>query len=163
ISEQAHSEAALSESEQRYRELFENANDMVYTLDLEGNLTGVNKAGERMIGYSREEMLGLPIAALAKPEDLTRMREMMQRKLKGEPVTTYELEITTKDNRQITLEISSRMIYSAGKPSGIQGTARDITERKRAQEALRLSEERYRTLIDATRQLMWVNDAEGRN
>jgi len=159
----AHSQAALSQSEQRYRELFENANDMVYTLDLEGNLTGLNKAGERLIGYSRDEMMGRAIAALLKPEDLVRMQEMMQRKFKGEPLTTYELEVTTKPGRQVTLEISSRLIYDGGKPAGIQGTARDITERRRTQEALRLSEERYRTLIDAIQQLIWVNDPEGRN
>jgi PAS domain S-box-containing protein len=159
----AHSQAALSQSEQRYRELFENANDMVYTLDLEGHLTGLNKAGERMLGYSRDEMMNRPITALIKPEDMARMQEMMQRKLKGEQLTTYEIEITTKGGRQVTLEISSRLIYNAGVPAGIQGTARDITGRKRTQEALRLSEERYRTLVDAMQQLIWVNDAEGRN
>ena len=162
-SARAHSQAALSRSEQRYRELFENANDMVYTLDLDGQLTGLNKAGERLLGYSRDEMMGRSITALIKPEDVVRMQEMMQRKIEGQPLTTYEIGITAKDGRQVTLEISSRLIYNDGKPAGIQGTARDITERQRTQEALRLSEERYRTLVDAMQQLIWVNDAEGRN
>ncbi|MEN3330758.1 MAG: hypothetical protein V7641_123 [Blastocatellia bacterium] len=162
-SARAHSQAALSQSEQRYRELFENANDMVYTLDLEGRMTGLNKAGERLLGYSRDEMMGRSIDMLIKPEDMARMREMMERKLKGEQLTTYEIEIAAKDDRQVTLEISSRLIYDAGIPAGIQGTARDITERKRTQEALRLSEARYRTLVDAMQQLIWVNDAEGKN
>jgi PAS domain S-box-containing protein len=161
--ERRHSQAALSRSEQRYRELFENANDMVYTLDIEGNLTGLNKAGERLLGYSRDEMMGRPIAALIKPEDVARMQEMMRRKLKGEPLTTYELEITAKHGGQVMLEISSRLIYEDGKPAGIQGMARDITERRQTQEALRLSEERYRTLIDAAQQLIWVNDPKGKN
>jgi PAS domain S-box-containing protein len=163
MSEREHSEAALSQSEQRYRELFENANDMVYTLDLEGHLTGLNKAGESLLGYSRDEMMGRSIAALIKPEDVARMQEMMQRKIKGEQLTTYEIEVNARDGRQVTLEVSSRLIYDAGRPVGIQGTARDVTERKRTQKALQLSEERYRTLIDAVQQLIWVNDAEGKN
>jgi PAS domain S-box-containing protein len=163
VVERAHSEAAFSQSEQRYRELFENANDIIYTLDLGGNLTGLNKAGERLLGYSRDEVMGRPISKLIKPADITRMQEMMQRKMQGEPLTTYEVEVTAKDGHPVTLEISSRLIYDAGTPVGIQGTARDATERRRTQEALRLSEERYRTLIDAVQQLIWVNDAEGRN
>ena len=162
-SERERSEAALRESERRYRELFENANDMVYTLDLDGNLTAINATGERITGYSRDELLGTPIAALAKPDALVRIQQMYERKLKGERLTTYELEITAKDGRSLVLEISSRLILEEAKPVGIQGIARDVTRRKEAEEAVRLSEERYRTLVDGAQQLIWLNNPEGHN
>ncbi len=135
ISERLRAEEALRESEERYRELFENANDIIYTLDLEGNITSLNKAGERITGYSREEMLGKPIAQIIAPEYVETMREMMTRKMAGEKITTYDLQIITSDGRRLTLEVSSRLIYEQGKPVGIQGIARDVTERKLAEQA----------------------------
>lgn len=122
--------AELQVSEARHRELFENANDVVYTLDLDGNLTSINRAGERLIGYRREELLGSPIARLVAPSDLAPMREMLDRKLAGEPVTTYELTVQARDGRRVTLEVSSRLIVEGGRPIGVQGVARDITERR---------------------------------
>ena len=61
---------ALRDSEERYRELFENANDMVYTHDLSGRLTSINRAGERLTGYSRDEALRLTARRLVDPADL---------------------------------------------------------------------------------------------
>jgi PAS domain S-box-containing protein len=142
-------EEALQASEERYRELFENANDVVYTLDLAGNLTSLNKAGERIIGYTREQLLNQPIAKLVMPEYLETMIQMFDRKLAGEKITTYELEIITKDNRLLTLEVNSRLIYKEGKPIGAQGIARDISDRKQVEQALRESESRLRSLVDS--------------
>ncbi|HWP44812.1 MAG TPA: PAS domain S-box protein [Blastocatellia bacterium] len=133
IASRKRSEEALRESEERYRELFENANDMVYTLDLSGNLLSVNKAGERITGYDREELLNKPIGRIVKPRDRHVMVSMLERKLAGERLTTYELDVVSKSGRVLTLEVSSRLIYRNGVPVGIQGLARDITERKRAE------------------------------
>jgi PAS domain S-box-containing protein len=140
----------LKESEQRYQELFENANDIVYTLDLEGNLTSLNKAGERVTGYVRAEMLGKPISRIIAPEYLESMLEMMSRKMSGEAITTYELELVAQDGRRLTLEVSSRLIYEQGQAVGVQGIARDITERKQAEEALRQSEERFAKAFESS-------------
>jgi PAS domain S-box-containing protein len=134
ITERKRAEAALIESEERYRELFENANDIIYTLDLEGNLTSLNKAGERITGYRREDVLDTPIAAIVAPEYMGTMVQMFDRKVEGENLTAYELEIRAKDGRRLTLEVSSRLIFRDGRPAGVQGMARDITERKRAEE-----------------------------
>ncbi|HYE66000.1 MAG TPA: ATP-binding protein, partial [Pyrinomonadaceae bacterium] len=117
-------------------------NDIIYTLDLEGNLVSLNKAGEQITGYSREELLNKSIVSLITPEYLEKMREMMERKLAGEARTSYELEILARDGRRLTLEVSSRLIYRDGQPFGVQGIARDITERKRAEEALREADQR---------------------
>src|SRR5215471_20296968 len=126
-------ERALRESEDRYRDLFENANDIIYTLDLNGCLTSVNAAGERLLGYSREELLGQPVALLVLPQYLETMREMLDRKVGGEARTNYEVGVTTKDGRHLVLEISSTLIYKQDRAVGIQGVARDVTERKEAE------------------------------
>lgn len=152
---------ALRKSEERYRELFENANDIIYTLDLDGRLTSLNKAGERLTGFRFEEVANKPIADLVKPEHVDVMRQMLDRKLGGEPLTTYEVELTARDGSKLTLEVGSRLIYEDGSPTGVQGIARDVTERKSVEQALRVSEARYRTLAEAVRHLMWASDADG--
>lgn len=134
--------AALQASEKRYRELFENANDIVFTTDLAGNFTSVNRAGEQLSGYRRDETPTMTFAQVVAPEYLELAGQMLRRKLEGRGPTTYELEIVTKSGQRVPLELSSRLIYRDGQPVGVQGIARDIRERRRAQEALRRLNER---------------------
>jgi diguanylate cyclase (GGDEF)-like protein/PAS domain S-box-containing protein len=129
-------EGALRESEERYRELFENANDLIYTHDLAGNFTSLNKTGERIMGYTREEAMKLNIAQIVAPEHLARAREMMTRKGLIDEATVYELEIIAKDGQRVPLEVSTRLIYANGEPCGVQGIARDIAERKHTEAKL---------------------------
>jgi PAS domain S-box-containing protein len=84
----------------RYRELFENASDVVYTHDLHGNFTSANKAAQRITGYSREDALKMNIFQVLDPESQRLTLEMIQQKLGGAPQTTYEVTIVTKDNRR---------------------------------------------------------------
>jgi PAS domain S-box-containing protein len=149
ITERKRAEEALKESEERYRELFENANDIIYTLDLEGNLTSINKTGEHITGYARQEVLNRSIANLLMPGALEMMRGVLERKRAGEALTVYEIEILAKDGRKITLEVSSRLIYQDGEPVGVQGIARDITDRKQAVRELDESRERLAGIIDS--------------
>jgi PAS domain S-box-containing protein len=130
---------AIKESEERYRELFENANDIIYTHDLQGNFTSLNRTGERITGYSREEAAKLNVADVIAPEHLNLAREMIARKASEKVSTVYEIDIISKERRRVRLEVSTRLIFSDGKPVGVQGIARDLTERKhteRAEEAL---------------------------
>jgi PAS domain S-box-containing protein len=162
MTERKRIETALLESEERYRDLFENANDIMYTLDLDGNLTSLNKAGERITGYTREEVLNGPIGPLLANGEAEIMKQMLERKLMGtDTLTTYELEATTKDRQKLFLEVSSRLIYRDGQPVGIQGIARDISERKRAQEQITKSEERFRALIENSSDMVAVLGPEG--
>src|SRR5256712_4663502 len=128
----------LRVEEATYRELVENASDIIYAHDLEGRFTWVNRACERITGYTRDETLRLRIWDLVAPE----YRAAMEKNLSGE-MRTFEVEVVAKDGRRVPLELKSRLVYRGQMPIGVQGIARDVSERKRAAEAMRESEERY--------------------
>ncbi|PYS40033.1 MAG: hypothetical protein DMF71_14135, partial [Acidobacteria bacterium] len=140
ISKRKQSEKALRESEERYRDLVENAHDIIYTHDLDGNYTSINKAGETITGYTVEEALRLNVDQTVAPEYLPKVREMLRRKVAGERVTAYEIEIVAKDGRRIILEVNTKMVYQDGVAVGVQGIARDVTERKQLEDQLRQSQ-----------------------
>src|SRR5215510_1136720 len=123
-------------SEERYRELFENCRDAIYVHDLTGRYTLVNRATEELSGYSRDEILGKHYSNFLAPRHLKDARENFCRKLDVPLETTYEAEVVCRNGTRIPVEVSSRMIYENGVAVGVQGTVRDITERKRAQEIL---------------------------
>jgi two-component system cell cycle sensor histidine kinase/response regulator CckA len=138
--ERKHAEQELSNSEERYRDLVENAHDIIYSHDLEGNYTSMNKAGATITGYTVEEALKLNLSETVAPEFLANAREMLRRKLAGERVTAYEIELMAKDGHRVTLEANTKLVFHNGVPSGVQGIARDITERKHLEEQLRQSQ-----------------------
>jgi len=126
-------EVALRDSEARYSDLFENAHDIIYTCDLNGNYTSVNKACEHITGYTSEEALGMNFMEVVAPEYRQKARESHALKLAGKAASTYELDIIAKDGRRATLEINSQLTRHDGEPVGVHGIARDISERKRAE------------------------------
>ncbi|MEP6717781.1 MAG: PAS domain S-box protein [bacterium] len=136
ITENRKAQNALQENEERYRELFENANDIIYTHDLSGNFTSLNRSGEKITGYTREEALSMNIGNVVAPEYLAIARQMMTHKTDQKGSTVYELEVVTKAGRRVRLEVSTRLIYQDGRAIGVQGVGRDLTERKRSEEAL---------------------------
>ena len=162
ITERKLTEQALKDSEQRYRDLFENANDLLYTHDLEGNITSLNRAGEIITGYTREEALKMNFAQVVAPEFLDLARQKMTQKLKGVQSKSYELEIIAKNGQRVSLELSTRLIYQNGRAVGVQGIGRDITQRKRAEQALRESERRYRYLSEGIMHQVWTALPDGK-
>src|ERR1700682_3679392 len=130
LTERKRTEEALMQSERRFRDLFENASDVIYTADSKGNFTSLNRSGERMTGYTREEALQLNVSQVVSPESLKLVQEMTNHKLKSDDATVYELEVFKKGGERLTVESSARLIYKPGKPVGIQGIGRDITQRK---------------------------------
>ncbi|MBI4752333.1 MAG: PAS domain S-box protein [Acidobacteria bacterium] len=160
ITERRLAELALKESEERFRDLFENATDLIYIHDLQGNFTSINGATERITGYSREEGLQMNIRQIVAPEYLNLARHMIAAKLNGDASTTYEIDIIGKDGRRASLEVSTRLLVENGQPVGVQGIARNITERKQAEKALRESEEQYKLLFASNPHPTWIYDLE---
>ena len=149
ITERKVAEDQLKKSEERYRDLVENAHDLIYEHDLEGNYTATNKAGERITGYSLEESLKLNLAQTVAPESLKKAQEMFKRKLAGESITAYDLVVVAKDGHRVPIEVNTRLVLKDGVPVGVQCIARDITERKQAEKALRDSEARKRAILES--------------
>jgi len=149
IREQLRREAALKE---RYHELFENANDVVFTCGLRGHFTSLNKAGQRITGYSLPEAIGKNLTQVVAPEYSALAQQIIQRDSAQGGSATRELEIVTKDGRRVPLEVSIRFIYDEGLPVAIQGIARDITERKRA-ERVQAAAYRIAELANSTHRL----------
>lgn len=139
-------------SEERYRELFENAYDMVYTHDLTGRITSINKAAERILGYARAEALEMRFSQFVAPEFQQTARRMIDRQIADEAPITQELEIIAKDSGRVTLEVSNRLVFREGRPIGIQGIARDITERKKTEEALQQANKKLEAWIQELEQ-----------
>src|SRR5829696_7770707 len=152
ITDSRRAEVSIRESEERYRELFENANDIIYTHDLQGNFTSLNRSGERITGYSREEAALMNVADVIAPEYLSLAREMIAHKASENLSTVYEIDIISKDGRGVRLEVSTRLIFRDGKPVGVQGIARDFTERKHSEEALRETHSERRRAEEALAQ-----------
>jgi PAS domain S-box-containing protein len=136
ITERKRAQAEIEQSEEKYRSLLENANDIIYSHDLQGNYLTINRACEEVTGYTRKEILGgLNISQVVVPEHRELAREMTMRKLTDPSPTVYEVDIFTKDRRRLTLEVSTRIAFRNGQPVAVEGIGRDVTERKRIERA----------------------------
>ncbi len=162
ITERKRTEEISRKNEERYRDLFENANDLIYTHDLEGNITSLNRAGEMITGYSREEAASINISDVVAPEFLEAARTMTARKMVDERPTTYELEIIAKDGRRVPLEMSTRLIVNDGLPVGVQGIGRDISERRQAQESLVNTVSLFASTFESTADGIIVMSTDGK-
>jgi len=151
VTEKKRAEEALRQSEERYRTILEETGDGYFELDLAGNLTFANDAMLRLLGCSREEATGLSYKVFAPTEeeakavfkDYNRMYET------GEPLLNHPSRIVRGDGSHGFGETSAFPIRNeSGEIVGFRGVRRDITERKQAEEALRQSEEMYRSILE---------------
>ena len=134
------SERALRRSEARYRDLFENASDLIVVGDLDGRLTAVNETCLRALGYTREEMAGIKINMsdfISRDKRAQSVAALDTKLADAEATTVYESELVAKDGRRIQVEIASRLILEDGVPVGTEAICRDISERKQLEEQLR--------------------------
>lgn len=135
-------EKEMHQREARYRELFDNASDFVYTHDLAGAFTTVNKALCDGSGYRSDELIGASITKLVSPASIENARKMTEAKLDGATSSTnYEIEVIAKNGEIIPVEVHSRLIVENGKPVGVQGIGRHIGARKAAEDKLKAAKE----------------------
>ena len=128
----------LRVSEQRYRQLFENALDAIWLHDLEGNIIAVNRAAEKLTGYNVEELVKMNVRSFLSEESLSLAGRIRNKLLADEPVEQpYEQHMTRKDGSEAFVQLATSLVLSDGEPVAFQHVARDITEQKRMQENLR--------------------------
>ena len=152
----------LVESERKYRELIDNASDAVMVVEPTGCLSFVNSKFCEMMGHSMEEAKKLQFSKLVHPEDLAMVTENFRKGLAGEEVPmNYEFRGLTRAGETIYVEYNSSTIEREGRIVGVLGIVRDITERKRAVEALRASKERFDSLVNRLNDVVWTASADG--
>jgi diguanylate cyclase (GGDEF)-like protein/PAS domain S-box-containing protein len=130
ITEKKNAELALYEGEKDFRNFIENAQDIIYRHDLKGNLISINKAAEKITGFTREESLLQNWEEFVAPEYQNKVKEAITRQIAGEPPQNYEIDLIKKDGTRVSVEVGSRLIFKNGKPVGVEGITRDVTERK---------------------------------
>jgi PAS domain S-box-containing protein len=124
------------ELKERYVDLFENANDMVFTHDLQGRMTSINKAGERLLHRTRQEILSLNLADLLAEEQRDQAHKWIEQVVADTEVPSAEWDFLDSGGRRIRLELSSRQVDRGGRVVEVEGIARDITQRKRLEREL---------------------------
>jgi PAS domain S-box-containing protein len=133
--------------EARYRDLFENATDMLYTHDSEGRVTSVNQTGERILQRSRAEVLGRNIVVFVAEEQQASARQWLERLRQGAAMHNMEWDVLAASGERVKLEISARLIAQDGHSFEVEAIARDITERKRLErEILEISNREQRRI-----------------
>jgi len=172
ITEQKRVEEALRESEELFRSYLEYAPDAVYMSDAKGNFLYGNRKCEAIIGYKREELIGKNFLELnILPEkSLNKAAQLLQANIEGKSTGPDEIELISKEGRLIPVEISTSVVQRAGEGI-VLAFVRDITDRKRSDEKLRASEERFRTAAenltdvvydwDIKEKIDWHGDIDG--
>jgi PAS domain S-box-containing protein len=165
ITERKRAEEAIRDSEQRYRLLAENLTDVIWTADLKLNLTYISPSISQLLGYTAEEAMTLSLEDFLTPGSVDFIKTVYAEEIAGTSVEqidpyrsrTLELEVCRKDGSTIWIEASMAFLRNAAdRPVGLLGIARDVTERKRAEEALRQSEAKFRKLAESAAAAVFI-------
>ena len=164
ISKQKKSEIALKESEKKFHEVFNNANDKISLNSIEkdglpGKYIDVNEIGIERLGYNRDEFLNMTPADIVAPEKRSEMPENAL-KLSEKGQANFEIIHQTKDGKKIPVEINNHIFELNGNKVAL-AISRDITERKKAEEALKNSERMYRNIFENVQDIFYQTDLKG--
>ncbi len=160
VTERKQTEKALRESEEKYRNLVENINDVIYSLNENGIITYVSPSVKSVLGYDPSEILGQKFNTYFLESDLPLLLENFKKLFKGTSMES-EYRIITKSGDIRWIHTSSKPTVVDDKIIGIQGVLSDIMERKHAMEALKESEELYKSLIRASPEAVTATNLEG--
>lgn len=158
-------EEALRESEERFRDLFENANDLIQSVDSEGRFIYTNPAWRRTLGYREEELRLLNIFDIVHPDNRETFAECFRRVWGGEELRGLEVQLKTREGRKVIVEGNSSCRYEEGVPQATRTIFRDVTKRKALEETAartRLELQRLAMVTERTTSAVMVMDKEGR-
>jgi PAS domain S-box-containing protein len=162
ISEKTRLEKELKDSEEKYRDLFENADDCMYTHDENGFFQTINKAGLFQLGCSEKEVIGTHFSKWLTQESYKKVEEQLRKHLAGEPIEQPDIiEVIKKNGEHRWGEARISLIKKGEKIIGIQGVARDITEKIILEQQLKESESKYRDLFENAQVPMYILDMKG--
>ncbi len=164
VTERKLTEQRARESEARYRLLADNARDVIWTMGLDGRFTYVSPSVEQLRGFTVEEVMGQTMKEALTPESLRQVRPAFEsflttgRKLQNQ----WELDQPRKDGSIVHTEVNTVVLRDEeGKPVGILGVSRDITERKHAEESVRASEEKFRQFFQEVPDYCYIVSPQG--
>ncbi|MGO9136928.1 MAG: PAS domain S-box protein, partial [Syntrophales bacterium] len=149
FTERKRTEEALRASEEKYRAIIENMQEGYHEVDIEGNFTFFNESMRKIIGYERQELLGMNNRQYADEENTRKIYQVYNRVYRtGEPVENFKWQLIRKDGERRDIEVSISLIKNAeDHPTGFRGIVRDITERKQAEEVLQTTLQRLHALF----------------
>jgi PAS domain S-box-containing protein len=163
ITERKTAEESVRKSEQRYLELANFLPETVFETDLNGNITFFSQGSFELTGFTKEELeKGRNMLSFVVPEDLERAKENLKKVFSGEKRESNEFTLYKKNGDTYPAIVSATPIFSEGRAIGIRGLAIDITERKKTEEAIRLSEEKYRSLFENASDVILTGDLSGK-
>ena len=152
----------LMQSEQKYRDLVETSNELIWSVDLQGRFTFTNQATRAVYGYEPDELLGQAFSVLLPPERIETDWKVFESVLAGHRMFDYETVHLRKDGQRIDLSFNAiAMRDAAGRLVGATGTASDISERKRQQEQLQERESWFRAIFENAPQCLMILSPEG--
>ncbi|MBU2552575.1 MAG: cache domain-containing protein [Proteobacteria bacterium] len=154
-------EKALQDSERKYRELVENIDEVIFTVDPEGRVAYISPACRAVFGYGPEELVGRHFMEMMHPGDRERIMREFAGALGGQGYPS-EYRMLDRSGRVRWVRSSSKAVISESGPAGLQGMLLDITEGKEAEKALQDSERKYRELVENIDEVIITVDSEGR-
>ncbi|HXZ30503.1 MAG TPA: PAS domain S-box protein [Dehalococcoidia bacterium] len=160
ITERKQAEVALRQSEERYRDLFDNANDLIQSVSPDGHFLYVNKAWQKVLGYSKKEIANLKIWDIIHPDSLDHCMETFQKVMSGDNVKDIEAVFVAKNGNVIDVEGNAHSRFIDGRSISTQGIFRDVTARKRAEERIVHLNSLLRALRDINQLITRESDRE---
>jgi PAS domain S-box-containing protein len=161
IQQRQESECRLRESEERYRDLLENASDLIQSVAPDGKYLYVNQAWLKVLGYTEAELKDLSMFDIIHPDSKTHYQQVFKDLLAGKICGLVEAAFVTRSGRTIMVEGTVNCHVENGKPTATRAIFRDVTKRKTAERAMLESEKRYRDLVDQSQALICIHDLEG--
>ena len=161
IEERKRTEAALKESEEHLRDLFDNAKDLIQSVTPEGRFLFVNRVWLETLGYTRDEVSNLSVFDIVAPESYSHCKDALERVIGGEHIKDLEAVFLTKDGRRIHVDGNVNCKMEQGRPVATRAIFRDVTARKAAEEARAEIEERFRNLARAAQDAIISIDHQG--